>query len=163
MSVSVVSSVSEVQIVENRLWEEFALLNTTHFDNKLELKALTLSTRKQYGGYCVPSQKRIVLSWKAYQDHGWDETLITFRHEVAHLVHPNHSKEFWALAEKLGCPPDRKRALPPKERPAAYTRYIYECPVCQTKIYRRKRIARASCGKCDRKFNPHYLLRPVTP
>jgi predicted SprT family Zn-dependent metalloprotease len=162
MSASTPLANTTIEAVLARLWEEFAALNAAHFDNSLELKTLTLSTRKQYGGYCVPSQKRIVLSWQAYQDHGWDETLITFRHEVAHLIHPNHSKEFWALAEKLGCPPERKRALPPKERPAAYTRYTYECPVCQTQILRRKRITRASCGKCDRKFNPNFLLRSVS-
>jgi predicted SprT family Zn-dependent metalloprotease len=151
----------EKAAVQGKLWEEFARLNVAFFDGTLSLREITLSSRKQYGGYCVPSQKRIVLSWQAYLDHGWEETLITFRHEVAHLVHPNHSKAFWALAEQLGCPPERKRALPPKTRPAAYMRYTYECPACRTRIYRRKPLRRASCGRCDKNFNPLYLLWQV--
>jgi Predicted metal-dependent hydrolase len=150
----------EQAAVLGRLWEEFARLNATHFaDAPLTLSELRLSSRKQYGGYCVPSKKLIVLSWQAYKEHGWDETLETFRHEVAHLVHPNHSRAFWALATKLGC--TRRHALPPRDRPVAYRQYVYECPVCQTRVFRRKRLTRASCGRCDRQFNPAFLLRQV--
>jgi predicted SprT family Zn-dependent metalloprotease len=144
-----------------RLWDEFHRLNAAHFpDAPLTLAELRLSTRKQYGGYCVPSKKVIVLSWQAYQEHGWEETLETFRHEVAHLVHPDHSPAFWALATKLGC--TRRHALPPKERAHAFCRYVYECPSCGTKVYRRRRLLKASCGRCDRRFNPLYQLRLVS-
>ncbi|WP_395091517.1 YgjP-like metallopeptidase domain-containing protein [Armatimonas sp.] len=148
--------------IETALWEEFHRLNETHFVGTLRLSELLVSTRKKYGGYCQPQKRRIVVSWQAFLDHGWDETLITFRHEVAHLVHPNHSAAFWALAEKLGCPPDRKKALPPKDRSAyGWWRYAYECPGCHARVYRRKRLTRSSCARCDRKFNPQFLLHPV--
>jgi hypothetical protein len=143
------------------LWEEFARLNAVHFDGTLVLTELIVSTRKKYGGYCQPTKKRIVVSWQEYVDWGWDETLITFRHEVAHLVHPNHSGEFWALAHQLGCPTDRKRARPPKDRPAGWWKFAYECPACRSRVYRRKRLVRASCGKCDRAFNPQFLMKLV--
>ena len=42
------------------------------------------------------------MSWQAYREHGLAETLNTFRHEVAHIVHPNHSAAFWELAHALG-------------------------------------------------------------
>ena len=148
--------------IETALWEEFHRLNEAHFAGTLRLSELLVSTRKKYGGYCQPQKRRIVVSWQAFLDHGWDETLITFRHEVAHLVHPNHSAAFWTLAEKLGCPPDRKKALPPKDRSAyGWWRYAYECPGCHTRVYRRKRLTRSSCARCDRKFNPQFLLHPV--
>lgn len=152
---------ADCQTLLGQLWQEFHRLNAAHFEGTLRLNEIVLSTRKQYGGYCVPSRRRIVLSLRAYRDHGWEETLLTFRHEVAHLVHPNHSRAFWELAETLGCPPERRHALPAKHRPPAYTRFVYECPACQHRVYRRRRLGRASCGRCDRRFNPQYLLRPV--
>jgi len=152
---------AEREAVAARLWAEFHRLNAAFFpDSPLELMELRLSTRKQYGGYCVPSKKVIVLSWQAYKEHGWDETLETFRHEVAHLVHADHSRAFWLLAARLGC--TRKHALPPKERPHAFCKYVYECPSCKAQVFRRKRLVRASCGRCDRTFNPTYQLRLVS-
>ena len=152
-----------------RLWEEFYRLNREFFDGSLSLDEIRLSTRKQYGGYykrigksaAFPEDRHlIVLSWPAYKEHGWDETLHTFRHEVAHIVHPNHSRDFWALAERLGC--TRRYALPPATRPHAYCRYTYECPACQARVFRRKRLVRASCGRCDTAFNPRFQLRLVS-
>ena len=140
---------------------EFERLNALHFENRLSLAELLVSTRKKYGGYCQPAKKKIVVSWQEYLDWGFEETLVTFRHEVAHLVHPNHSKEFWNLAHALGCPTDRKRARPPKDRPAGWWKFAYECPVCRARIYRRKNLSRASCGKCDRSFNPAFLMKLV--
>jgi hypothetical protein len=152
-----------------RLWEEFHRLNTTFFDGSLVLDEIRLSTRKQYGGYYrrvlnpqSPSGYRnmIVLSWPAYQQHGWAETVNTLRHEVAHIVHMDHSTAFWILAERLGC--TKRHALPPKERAHAYCRYVYECPRCKSQMFRRKRLVRASCGLCDRQFNPDFQLRLVS-
>ena len=150
------------------LWEEFHRLNREFFDNTLRLDEIRLSTRKQYGGYykriaasaVFPEGKhQIVLSWPAHREHGWEETLHTFRHEVAHIVHPNHSKAFWVLAARLGC--TRRYALPPATRAHAYCRYVYECPACQGRVFRRKRLVRASCGRCDTAFNPRFQLRLV--
>jgi predicted SprT family Zn-dependent metalloprotease len=151
-----------------RLWEEFHHLNTTFFDGTLVLNEIRLSTRKQYGGYyrriinkTTPSLSRnmIVLSWPAYQQHGWEETVNTLRHEIAHIVHMDHSKAFWELAERLGC--TKRHALPPKERNPAYYHFVYECPKCKTQMFRRKRLVRASCGLCDKAFNPENLLHLV--
>lgn len=149
----------EQQAVLVRLWDEFARLNAAHFNNTLALGTIKLSTRKQYGGYYRPSESLIVLSWQAYKEHGWEETLETFRHEVAHIVHPNHSRAFWTLAFALGC--TRRYAKPPENRNPAYARYVYECPHCATRLFRRKRLIKSSCGKCDRAYNPRFAFRLV--
>ncbi len=143
-----------------RLWDEFARLNHAHFGGALTLGEIVLSSRKQYGGYYRKDKNRIVISWRAYQEHGWEEIVHTLRHEVAHLVHFDHSQAFWELAAGLGC--TRRHALPPLARPATYTRYVYECPACHGRVFRRRRITRrASCGRCAKGFDPAFLLRPV--
>ncbi|MDX1932921.1 MAG: hypothetical protein SFU56_09980 [Capsulimonadales bacterium] len=142
-----------------RLWEEFHRLNATFFEGKLTLREIRFSTRKQYGGYYRPTESLIVLSWPSFVAFGWEETMNTFRHEVAHLVHWNHTREFWTLAEKLGS--HRKYARIPENREHAYCRYVYECPACKTKVFRRRRLVRSSCARCDRQFNPAFLLRLI--
>lgn len=151
---------SERAAVVQRLWDEFHRINAEHFTEPLTLREIRLSTRKQYGGYYRKADSLIVLSWQAYKEYGWEETLNTFRHEVAHIVHQDHSAAFWRLAICLGC--TRRYALTPKERPHAYCRYVYECPVCKAQVFRRKRLVRSSCGRCDRAYNPAFQLRLIS-
>ena len=137
---------------------EFDRLNQAHFDSELTRPEIVVSLRKTYGGYYQPKQHRIVVSWQAHQEHGWAETLNTFRHEVAHIVHPNHSPEFWALALRLGAA-QRYASAPLKPRAAG--RYVYECPTCRRRLVRRRRLRLSSCAACDKKFNPAHTLRLV--
>lgn len=141
------------------LHAEFDRLNAAHFEGRLVRPEIILSPRKSYGGYYQPRRNRIVLSAQAYREHGWAETLNTFRHEVAHMVHPNHSRAFWDLAVTLGVM--RKYAAPPVAPPRTSHKYVYACPVCQRRVYRHRRLVRASCGVCDKAYNPAFALRLV--
>jgi predicted SprT family Zn-dependent metalloprotease len=149
---------SEQTVVWNLLREEFHRLNAAHFDCRLAMPEIVLSTRKTFGGYYQPGRHRIVLSWQAYCEHGLPETLNTFRHEVAHIIHPNHSAAFWSVALKLGA--TQRHASPPLQTPSR--RYVYACPACGRQIVRRRRLRSSSCASCDRVYNPRYALQLQT-
>ena len=141
----------------NLLRDEFDRLNSVYFQEQLSVPEIVLSTRKTFGGYYQPGRHRIVLSWQAYCEYGLPETLNTFRHEVAHIAHPNHSAAFWSLALSLGAA--QRYASPPLRR--ASPRYVYACPGCGRRIERRSRLRLASCAACDRTYNPRYALQLV--
>lgn len=147
----------EQQALAALLCAEFHRLNAVHFEGRLTLPEIVLSTRKTFGGYYQPSRHRIVLSWQAYTEYGLPETLNTFRHEVAHIVHPNHSSAFWRVALALGA--TQRYARPPLHVPAP--RYVYACPACGRRIERRRRLRAASCAACDRAYNPRYVLQLI--
>ena len=148
---------AEVTVLWETLRAEFDRLNDTHFGGRLAVPEIVVSRRKTYGGYYQPRTHRIVVSWQAYQEHGLGETLNTFRHEVAHIVHPNHSRAFWEVALALGA--TQRYASPPLTKPAR--KYVYACPACGRQIERRRRIRAASCAACDSRYNPRYALRLV--
>ncbi len=141
----------------NLLRDEFDRLNAVHFDGKLSLPEIVLSNRKTFGGYYQPGRHRIVLSWQAYREHGLPETLNTFRHEVAHIVHPNHSAAFWRVALALGAA--QRYASPPIQVRAP--RYVYVCSACGRCVERRRRLRAASCASCDRTYNPRFVLQLI--
>jgi predicted SprT family Zn-dependent metalloprotease len=139
---------------------EFDRLNDTHFARSLILPEIVLSTRKTFGGYYQPRRHRIVLSWQAYQEHGWEETLNTFRHEVAHIVHHDHSRQFWDLATRLGAT-KRHAASPLAQQTRPRKTYIYACPACGIRIKRYRRMGKISCARCDKRYNPAFAFRLV--
>lgn len=150
---------SMIDALESQLQAEFARLNRIHFAGRLTPPEIVVSRRKTYGGYYQPARHRIVVSHQAFREHGWAETLNTFRHEVAHIIHPNHSQEFWNLALTLGA--TQRHASAPLTAPPA--RFLYACPACGRQLARRLRLRRASsCGTCDKKYNPRYQLQLIS-
>ncbi|BDI32668.1 hypothetical protein CCAX7_47190 [Capsulimonas corticalis] len=150
------SALTEAQLLE-AMHAEFDRLNAEHFAGELIRPTVIISRRKAYGGYYQPQRHRIVLSWQAYREHGWEEALNTFRHEVAHIKHPNHSKAFWELASQLGV--TKRYAASPLTPPRTPHRYVYGCPVCGRRVHRNRRIRQASCGVCDKNYNPKFALK----
>lgn len=136
-----------------RLQGEFVRLNAEHFGGRLTMPTIEFSLRKSFGGYYQKREHRIVLSWQAYREYGWDETINTFRHEVAHIVHLHHRREFWELAQRLGVL--RKYARHPLY-PKARKLLIYECPGCRRQIHRQRRLSNSSCARCDKRYNPQF-------
>jgi len=141
--------------------DEFHRLNSVYFNNTLRQPKIEFSTRKTFGGYYQKVQHRIVLSWQAYVEHGIDETLNTFRHEVAHIVYQHHRTEFWELAYRIGVT-KKYAASPVKPLRRKSRRYTYECPSCKGLLHRKRRISsNASCARCDSQYNPQYQLRLI--
>ncbi len=148
----------EQSALHTLLCAEFDRLNTAHFGGGLTPPEIVVSPRKTYGGYYQPGKHRIVISWQAHAEYGLPETLNTFRHEVAHILHRNHGPQFWALAHILGV--TQKYASHPQIRSGKV--YIYACPGCGKRTERRRRIrVAASCAACDRRYNPRFVLRLV--
>jgi predicted SprT family Zn-dependent metalloprotease len=139
---------------------EFDRLNDTFFDGKMQQPSIEFSTRKSYGGYYQRDKNRIVLSWQAYQEHGLIEVLNTFRHEVAHMAHFDHSPEFWRLAEAMGCT-KRYAANPIKPVQRRQRYYLYICPSCGARVNRHQKIRNASCALCDKRYNPRFQLKLI--
>ncbi len=141
------------------LLAEFGRLNAAHFGGRLAVPEIVLSRRKTYGGYYQPARHRIVLSWQAYWEHGWPETINCFRHEIAHCIHPNHSRAFWALAMHLGAAQRHARA--PLCAAAPRRRFLYACLACGRQCFRARRLRAASCAACDTRYNPRFALHLV--
>ncbi len=146
------ASVEEAMVLR-RLQAEFNRLNVEHFQGRHADPRIEFSKRKTYGGYYVKSRHAIILSWQAYREHGWDETLNTFRHEVAHIEQPNHKRAFWELAFRLGV--TKKYASPPKQ----IRTFTYVCISCGGRLLRKRRFrSNVSCAHCDQRYNPKYRL-----
>lgn len=69
------------------------------FDENVELPKLRIRKMKTRWGVCNIKSKTITLNSKLieYDISALDYVII---HELSHLVHFNHSKEFWKLVEK---------------------------------------------------------------
>ena len=63
------------------------------------VKSVTLRDTKSRWGSCSP-EGRISLSWRLIFAP-WEAMDYVVAHEVAHLVHMNHSKDFWHLCAQL--------------------------------------------------------------
>lgn len=82
------------KIILNKMLEEWLLI-TGKFVNKLTIKTL-----KRNWGSCEVGKKNINLNSELLkQDRRFVEYVIL--HEIAHLEHPNHSKDFYNYIEKF--------------------------------------------------------------
>ena len=89
--------------------------------------------------------------------NAWEEIRDTLGHELVHYWLDFHGKpcghtpEFRTKLEECGF--NRYSRLHPIQ-----AKYLYLCPGCQIKYYRRRR-GTWSCGPCSGpRYNPHYRL-----
>jgi predicted SprT family Zn-dependent metalloprotease len=108
-------------------------------------------------GSCNWSRKRITLSAKLTLLNDEGQVRDTILHEIAHALttpRTGHGPKWKAIARSIGCTAERcygDDVVSPEPK------FLGRCPRCSTTI-RRNRRKRLSCGKCDRRFNPTYLL-----
>ncbi len=81
---------------DDYLLKQFNNFNKKYFETKLSVNSIKFVTnQKSVRGSCTPKNKTIRLSHRLSSMPKWVLDYVIM-HEMAHLVHPNHSKEFWA-------------------------------------------------------------------
>lgn len=98
-TVSFYSEITENQLVRSlqTLAKEplTSMLTRLAVETKLEVLKVQIRDQKSRWGSCS-SRKSISLNWRLIlMPHALQEHIIL--HELAHLVHPNHSNRFWEL------------------------------------------------------------------
>jgi len=89
-------------VVQNfiQLAEDYFTVKVDYFAKQmgLEFQSVTVKGYKSRWGSCYPDG-RIQFNWRLMQAPEWviDYVIV---HELAHLVHANHSRDFWRLVEK---------------------------------------------------------------
>jgi len=72
-------------------------LNRRYFENKLEIKSIEYSTNQdKIFGVCNHKSKRIRISYRLGEMPDWVRDYVIV-HELAHLIEPNHSSNFWNI------------------------------------------------------------------
>ncbi len=69
-------------------------LNKLYFDSKLEFSIKFVTNQNSRFGSCSTISKKIRISDRVAEMPKWVGDYIII-HELAHLVYPNHSKNFW--------------------------------------------------------------------
>jgi predicted SprT family Zn-dependent metalloprotease len=132
----------------------FDIYNQQYFDGKLPKVKIRYSKRMLAAGGYFPRKREIRISEK-YHTYFPDEVYDTLKHEMIHIIHLKHDKQFKEIARRIGASL-RANEHPDLRRPP---RYLYVCPHCRTEYPRHKRLRMASCGKCSKgKFDAKYKL-----
>ncbi len=138
------------------LYRMFDRFNGEFFEGRLPVTKIEYSERMLIAGSYTPS-RRIIKIGKKYHEIFPEEVEDTLKHEMIHILYPNHDRNFKAWAFKLGA------SLKAKSHPLLRSnyKYLYVCPVCGREYPRRKRLQMASCGICTkgRHFDPKYKLK----
>lgn len=83
-----------------RLLEITNELNRKYFDGKLEVKSITYSGEQdKIYGVCHHKRGDIIISYRLKEMPDWVRNYVIV-HELAHLLQPNHSADFWNLVNR---------------------------------------------------------------
>ncbi len=81
---------------DDYLIKRFDEFNSEYFHGKLKVNSIEFVTNQERNrGSCTPARGTIRISHKLLDMPKWVLDYVIM-HEMTHLVHPNHSKEFWA-------------------------------------------------------------------
>jgi predicted SprT family Zn-dependent metalloprotease len=135
----------------------FADLNHKFFSGRLPDANVEWSSRMKHAGRCSQELNLIRLGLE-YHRHYPEDIVDTLKHEMIHLLHPNHGTEFKREARRIGA------SRYAKQYPGMLKgmRYLYECPTCGESFPSRKLLRMRACGKCSgRKYDSRHKLRFV--
>ena len=135
----------------------FENLNYKYFDGCLPKVKIEWSTRMRAAGkYYINS--KIIRMGRRYHEYYPDEVEDTLKHEMLHILYPNHGREFKEEARRIGTSRHAK-AYPGGRSPH---KFIYVCPACGQKYHRHKRLRMASCGKCSQNgYDDRFKLKMI--
>lgn len=93
---------------QGQLLQRARKLNRKYFNGELEFTTVKYSTAQSRSfGLCYPKRGTIRINGCLSKMPQWVEDYVIV-HELAHLVHINHSKEFWELVQRY---PKTERAI----------------------------------------------------
>ncbi len=142
---------------EDELAAIFRDFNDRHFDGKLPTAKVEWSSRMKHAGRCYYSD-RIIRLGVSYHTYYPEDVTLTLKHEMIHLVIPNHGSEFKREARRIGAT-RYARHYPGMLRGM---KYLYECPTCGETYPSRKILRLRSCGKCSNgRYDVRHKLRLV--
>ncbi len=79
---------------EKLLMERARRINKKFFNGSLDFTIKYVSNQNKRFGSCTPETKMIRISDRVAKMPSWVQDYVIL-HELTHLIHPNHSKEFW--------------------------------------------------------------------
>lgn len=128
---------------EVELQKIFDCLNWKYFNGRLPKVKLEWSSRMRAAGKFYLGCNLIRLGRK-YHEYYPRDVEDTMKHEMIHILYPDHGKHFKAEAKRVGA------SMHAKDFPGGRSphKYIYICPVCGEKYYRHRYLRAASCGRC---------------
>lgn len=138
------------------LYMLFEQYNHQFFGGALPKIKIEYSNRMLIAGSYSMTEKRIKIG-KKYHEIFPEEVEDTLKHEMIHILYPDHDARFKAVAAGIGA------SLKAKSHPSLRGpyKYLYYCPNCGKEYHKRKRQRLAYCGICARgnNFKPEFKLK----
>ncbi|MBO1927192.1 M48 family metallopeptidase [Thiomicrorhabdus sp. 6S2-11] len=81
--------------------EDYLLPKVRFYAKQMQLspKQIKVKNYKSCWGNCYHQRGLVQFNWKLLQAPEWVVDYVIV-HELAHLVHPNHSRDFWSLVQQ---------------------------------------------------------------